>query len=751
MDESDALSWGAFSTRARVNLLSGAAETPEGDRCASEFLLFDTRQQRLNLCRYTERRTGNNIWQDRCRITPLSAEPEDRALRNPRLPIALSKQHRLFASVEVNAGKARVAVWQLQAARGNTGSDHIKDEAPHGEDFSLASSEMSYALVAEIETDSVDTARSVAWLEAEATPPWLLRSNASRQGDDEVAGEALTASIEERLNAQALLSLGSLSIDSADVAILAVLLRREVLLVALRPSRHPSGGRDTCWTTSPLRPRLQIGFLATCLCWSLDGTQLLVGGAGQMAVFVWRRGGDDDRSIPPSATAATDGNTFSSSANRSSAVDVTAATPHVRQLLCAGVCSEVYAVHGGTFLCRLELRANAADSAELRMPGGHRVSTEGLGSQLVVEMENPQDALNEEEPSIHAATLTSAATGANSAISLGLLSSTSHLQVVPQKQYLLPLRCEPVFDRKQLLVAKATAHAVTSSTGSGGVGAGYDGDPAVVDARHGSEARNSWRLRCGPELEIQGSLVSVASTVCGGSLGSDGGNLVAEGSFDCAPVVRAWKLAPPHRWGRPPGRGDEWRLCGSPINLAGTDGAGGERLRGLALWQSHGGVEVHGVLAAADGTLFDQGNPRELLHRVSTVTLGRVPSSTQAEVHQNLHDVREHSTAQIPGEEVPSRGSIDSVNASHVAASLPLVQEELKGIRQELGGLRQSFDAFRGDFARLISAIEGLRPCSATVPSSATAASSSGGAGDASGDKDARSSAGLSGERSLSG
>merc|ERR1719362_2181955 len=41
-----------------------------------------------------------------------------------------------------------------------------------------------------------------------------------------------------------------------------------------------------------LRPdcRLHVGFRATCLCWAADGSQLLVGGRGQLVCFAWLAG-----------------------------------------------------------------------------------------------------------------------------------------------------------------------------------------------------------------------------------------------------------------------------------------------------------------------------------------------------------------------------------------------------------------------------------------------------------------------------
>ena len=66
----------------------------------------------------------------------------------------------------------------------------------------------------------------------------------------------------------------------AEGELLSVLLSDRVLLIPVLPA-------DGTFSLQPAMV-LQIGFPCRCLCWSNDGSQLLVGGKGQMVCFAWR-------------------------------------------------------------------------------------------------------------------------------------------------------------------------------------------------------------------------------------------------------------------------------------------------------------------------------------------------------------------------------------------------------------------------------------------------------------------------------
>lgn len=72
----------------------------------------------------------------------------------------------------------------------------------------------------------------------------------------------------------------------AEGELLSVLLSDRVLLIPVLPT-------DGTFSLQPAMV-LQIGFPCRCLCWSNDGSQLLVGGKGQLLCFAWRAGAAGD-------------------------------------------------------------------------------------------------------------------------------------------------------------------------------------------------------------------------------------------------------------------------------------------------------------------------------------------------------------------------------------------------------------------------------------------------------------------------
>ena len=312
--------------------------------------------------------------------------------------LLLCPRQRLFVSLEVQGGAARVAVWAL-------GSDG---------DGGFA------RLAAEVGVEGVAAARCAAWLDAELA--WLDPEAASTGG----------------------------------AVALALLMGRELVILAV----GPAGATE--------RLRVPLGFKATCLSWAADGTQLLVGGPGQMACVcfdAWRGGPE-----PPAAG--------------------------VRHLLCAGACCEVHAVHRGAFVCRLEQAADTQQpEGDLRLPSGQRLPLGLAGPQrrMVVEVENPQDCPQEEEPpppvaggllgggrsgsAMGGGLLGDLGGGAFGAVSLDVgAEAAASLRVVPLRRCLLPLRYE-----------RGAAAAAAAASGSAPAG----GQP--------------WRLRCGKDRKVEAS------------------------------------------------------------------------------------------------------------------------------------------------------------------------------------------------------------------------------------------------------
>eukprot|EP00929_Paragymnodinium_shiwhaense_P042483 TRINITY_DN21976_c0_g1_i3.p1 TRINITY_DN21976_c0_g1~~TRINITY_DN21976_c0_g1_i3.p1 ORF type:complete len:205 (+),score=14.26 TRINITY_DN21976_c0_g1_i3:96-710(+) len=154
---SAALSWGRLTLRSRANLLTGAISIPSGDKCAAEFVLFDVKDKQLSLCRYSEATDGGGPSLD---AFPLQAQPADRALSAPRLPLLLCPRNRWLASLEVVAGRARISIWKIAAV-----ADMRRDLHERGLPY-------SYSLAADLEGEDVASARVCAWMNAEV-PQWL--------------------------------------------------------------------------------------------------------------------------------------------------------------------------------------------------------------------------------------------------------------------------------------------------------------------------------------------------------------------------------------------------------------------------------------------------------------------------------------------------------------------------------------------------------------------------------------------------
>lgn len=199
----------------------------------------------------------------------------------------------------------------------------------------------------------------------------------------------------------------------AEGELLSVLLSDRVLLI-------PVLSADGTFLLQPAMV-LQIGFPCRCLCWSNDGSQLLVGGKGQLLCFAWKAG------------TAGDGE------------------PLVRHLLSSGECVEIHAVFSNSFLCRIDQCSQPAEP-ELMLPGQALGPSSRPLAPLVQVIENPQDGPSE-GPNV-----LSIPGGAYSN-SLGSLGSTWQnpvsaevagavgLQVVPCQRYLLPIRCSFTKDR----------------------------------------------------------------------------------------------------------------------------------------------------------------------------------------------------------------------------------------------------------------------------------------------------------------
>mmetsp|Transcript_57559 Transcript_57559/g.106340 ORF Transcript_57559/g.106340 Transcript_57559/m.106340 type:complete len:654 (-) Transcript_57559:55-2016(-) len=448
---------------------------------------------------------------------------EDKALVAPRL-LLLSSRIRYFATlVQVQAGSATVALWKLAS----------EPEGLQGADYSLA---------VELDMAGISSARSLAWMDAEV-PAWVSRV-------DEV-------------------------LSSATSAVLGILLASEVLVLSVT-----AAGRNGVPHVRVVG-RLRIEFRATCLCWSTDGHQLMVGGQGQLQCFTWKTGEEAPRS---------------------------------QHFLCAGDCVQLAPLYTNSFLCCLEQKdvPNAPQVSNLTLPDGSSLLLPAGGPRsMVVEVSsNPQDA----QPEV----LGLQATGFS-----GLLDSSSAtsaaLQVVPTRRYVLPLK--------------------TEAAATGGLS----------------------RLRCGPELEVDGELMSVCTTSA--RQGQTGTAFVATGTFD-RPGIKVWTLAAPHRWARTDAR--PWTAVtveglGSMAALEGNERQ--LRLCGLAVMPHNSdctAVRLHTLLTERDEgpALFGAASvPRTLRHRSL-----QLPAQTQAV----------DPAAQLDYQRVPATAPVLSAQSMQLKQLMPL-------------------------------------------------------------------------------
>ena len=342
----EGLCWGCFTHRPYHNLLSGSLPVPCGDRCAAEFLLFDSKEKVLFLCRYVD--TGTVA---ECRACRLLMQPPAAALSNPRqLLLSTFLSPRVFASLEINrssemnaglstsgtassSSSASVSVWQISSEISDVVECRLGDVLP---------------------ADAVKTAKAICWVSR--TLPRCARDG--------------------------------------NVDLLTVLLADKVLLAGVKQAD------DASVSLEQLRA-LNIGFPCRCLCWSNDGSQLLVGGKGQLTCFAFE--GEREQG------------------------------PLVRHLLCSGECVEIQPAFSNVFLCRIDQCTDTSPAPTLLLPGQ---SLTGPSRPLVQVVENPQDAPHEGPSS-----LISGPTSAwQSPISADLASAVG-LQVLPCQRYLLPIRC----------------------------------------------------------------------------------------------------------------------------------------------------------------------------------------------------------------------------------------------------------------------------------------------------------------------
>lgn len=450
------------------------------------------------------------------------------------------------------------------------------------------------------------------------------------------AGYALAARVAGTLGARAIawvppeaqprLRATEAAVASAHGALgLSLLLAREVLAVALE--RRADGS----WFAEP-RLRLALDFQPGCFSWTADGSQLLVGGLGQMACFSWGSSG----------------------------------ALEVLHCLCAGECADVQPLHASAFLCRIDVRAvgTSATTDGLLLPSGQQVQG-GVtsGSRLVVELDNPQDAAPKEEP------LSRGRASGNALVASGILSAGSTasvgLQLMPQTRHLLPLRCG--------------ARPVANAAGAG--------------------AASARRLHFGAELEVPGEVLATLPTLA--ARGPSGCALVAVGSFD-GPGARVWALAPPHRWGRPPG---EWIALGDAA-LGGAEGAGRLRLRGLALWPGAAGPQLHAVLVEGGASVLERAAPRELSHCALPL---QWPAPATSGLPAPVEQLATGSAAEAAAAAEEGSGTQEPRgHARPSSAALERLTDDVAGVRGELQALREGFDAFRVDFRRLTTAVESL-------------------------------------------
>jgi len=685
-------------------------QTPSGASCSLDFLLFDTREKSVLLCRCAEpRRPPAAAWPGEepssslssccppstssssfsspppapppptLSVTPLQLklgslpsqpdlEPQGgdnsssrscssssllgATIQAPR-QLLLCPRRRIFVSLEVGAqAKYSLLFWNLSSHKvkaaptgsSNDGDDDDKyDEADREEALPATLIPMPGDLA-----KALFGAKAAAWLDAE-TPERLLQACTGLSG----------------MNSP---------------AILAVAVKNDVVILAVSPEGE-AGQVVTCH-------RQQIGFAGSCLAWSSDGSQLLVGGSGQLACLVW----DPREGLI------------------------------VRQLLAAGNVADVRAAFNGAFLCRLEVTGGHSTatfgSTPLLLPGGRRAPaevSEGLRRQLVVEVENPQDddgggrqpamlgggggvgglldlGLGGGGPSILAPggafSLTDNASTASAAA-----EAAANLQVVPNQRYLLPLRCQPV---------------------------------PQVGSQATSANSSRWRLSCGPEVQVDGELLDVITTAKGTAV-------VASASFDGS-SAKAWELAPPHRWTTLQKRSwvslPDMHLGGSPGGDGGGSSPSDLRFHGLRLLpgSSEASFRCHAVMALPQHSIFDRSAPKDLWHRFAQLELPRQdPQQSSSRRSAALAALAGgtcqtgvlHTTAAPEPQQdrsVMARSEGDGgggggemeARTEKNAAALGRIASDVAGLREEMRYLREGFDDFRTDFRRMASALEAI-------------------------------------------
>ncbi|CAK9044472.1 unnamed protein product [Durusdinium trenchii] len=260
------------------------------------------------------------------------------ALSNPR-QLLLSPRRRVFASLEVINGRGSVAVWQLPA---------ISDET---ELAAVAACRLGDVLP----SDAEKTSKAICW--AGPTLPPFCKS-----------GE--------------------------QIDLLSVLVAEKVLLVLVKVK--PTETSEMGEVSLEQLHSVSISFPCRCLSWSNDGTQLLVGGKGQLSCFAF----EDAQQVPL-----------------------------VRHLLCSGECVEIQTAFSNVFLCRIDQCVDPLPEPCLMLPG------QGLNASpmpLVQVVENPQDGPSERPGSQSVPPFVSA--WQNPELDTGL-------QVLPCQRYLLPIRC----------------------------------------------------------------------------------------------------------------------------------------------------------------------------------------------------------------------------------------------------------------------------------------------------------------------
>ena len=268
--------------------------------------------------------------------------PPESGLQNPR-QLQLCQHGPLFASLEVVAGCAKTAVWKLERALPGRG------------DLTQA-----YSAYRPGATISCEPARTLSWV---AAPQYFARK-------------------------------------TQHTCFLCVLLSMQVLLVSVE-----SSDSDAELVVKQCM-RLDTGFPSDCFSWSKDGSQLMLGGAGQVLCFAWGH----------SSTGA-------------------AGEPLTRQFLCSGSCIQINPTQSA-FLCHIEQKAKevaeaatAAAMPALLLPGGQVAPGPVPQTPLIQEVQN-----NDGPPAL--ADFVGVSQRNRSAA-----KSMAGLQVVPCHRYLLPLRC----------------------------------------------------------------------------------------------------------------------------------------------------------------------------------------------------------------------------------------------------------------------------------------------------------------------